>query len=265
MAEKFSTGLRDSLLGEDGLRRLMADFVLDVYSGSPPATADAAATGTKLCRVTKASGTVSATELSIAAQSYLNITKIDAGSTLALNLNSEGAVTYTAGSGADLATRVAVIAAAFEAANPVMRAMAVAATSGTGSIVFQSKIPGLTYTLTVAGSGAGTIGAAATHDGMVDKSVIGNTRSDALQLGTPASGVISKETGQTWSGTNLVTGTAGYFRMVLPDDTAAESTTAIRIQGSVGTGGAELNLSSLSFTVDAVTTISGGDITLPAS
>lgn len=56
MAERLSTGLVNALLDTGSLRATMADGVLDVYSGTQPATADAVETGTKLLSITLASG-----------------------------------------------------------------------------------------------------------------------------------------------------------------------------------------------------------------
>ncbi len=59
MSVKYSTGVLNRLLGEngvdtgaDGLRGIFKDCVIDVYTGGQPATPDSAATGTKLGQVT---------------------------------------------------------------------------------------------------------------------------------------------------------------------------------------------------------------------
>ena len=54
MALRFSTGLRNALLGNsadttgDGLSGVLDGCYIDIYSGAPPANADAAPIGTKL-------------------------------------------------------------------------------------------------------------------------------------------------------------------------------------------------------------------------
>lgn len=68
-------------------------------------------------------------------------------------------------------------------------------------------------------------------------------------------GVIAKNAGETWSGVNLATGTVTFFRHVLTADTAAASTTDPRIQGTVGTGGADMNLSSVALVSGATFTL----------
>lgn len=56
MTLRLSTKLRNNLVGTTGFASTFANGVIDIYSGSQPATADAAPTGTKLGRFTLASG-----------------------------------------------------------------------------------------------------------------------------------------------------------------------------------------------------------------
>lgn len=56
MAFRLSTGLRNALMKTSGFKEAMETGIIEVYSGAQPASADAAETGTKLLRVTKASG-----------------------------------------------------------------------------------------------------------------------------------------------------------------------------------------------------------------
>ena len=56
MALKYSTGLRNFLVGEGSLRKAFEDAVLNIYSGAAPATADDAPLGVLLAKITKASG-----------------------------------------------------------------------------------------------------------------------------------------------------------------------------------------------------------------
>ncbi len=85
-----------------------------------------------------------------------------------------------------------------------------------------------------------------------------------LSFGDASSGVLAKTVGETWSGTAVGTGTAGWFRLVAPSDTAASSTTEERLDGAVATSGAQLNMSSTSIVTSAVQTISTFSITMPA-
>jgi len=63
-----------------------------------------------------------------------------------------------------------------------------------------------------------------------------------------ASGAISKNSSETWRGTNIASGVASFYRHVGSADTAALSTTEPRIQGTVSTIGSEMNISDTSLT-----------------
>lgn len=77
-------------------------------------------------------------------------------------------------------------------------------------------------------------------------------------------GVLSKAPGETWSGVS-VAGTAAYYRHVAVGDDATLSTTQARIQGTVSTVGADLNLNSTTFGAGATQTIDYYSVTLPAA
>lgn len=78
-------------------------------------------------------------------------------------------------------------------------------------------------------------------------------------------GVLAKNSGETWSGVNAATGTAAYFRHVAAGDDGTLSTTQPRMQGSVGTVGADLNLSSTTLTSGATQTIDYYNVAMPIS
>lgn len=79
------------------------------------------------------------------------------------------------------------------------------------------------------------------------------------------SGILSKAPAETWSGTNAATGVAAYYRHVAAGDTGALSTTQARIQGTVATVGADLNLSSTSLASGASQTVDYYSVTVPAA
>lgn len=144
MALKLSTGLRNGMLAGSAFKTLLADGFVKFYTGTPPATADAAVTGTLLCIVSDNS-------------------------------------------------------------------------TGTG-----------------------------------------------LDLETAAvSGSITKATAQAWSGVNLATGTASYFRYVENTDDGSSSTTKIRLQGTCGTSGADCNMTSVNLSSGATQTVDAASFTLP--
>lgn len=66
---------------------------------------------------------------------------------------------------------------------------------------------------------------------------------------TASGGVITKNTSEVWTGDVTASGTATFFRMEFAADTGAFSTTAVRMQGTVGLVGADLNFSSVNLTL----------------
>ena len=143
MAIKASTGLRNGLLNSTGLSTALDGGFINIYSGPPPADADAAATGTLLCVISE---------------------------------------------------------------------------SGTGG---------------------------------------------GLHFDTPADGILPKDSAEVWHGTNLATGVAGYYRHVSAADTGGVSVTQPRLQGTIGTAGYDMNLSSTSLTAAAIQTMDYYTVSLP--
>ena len=87
---------------------------------------------------------------------------------------------------------------------------------------------------------------------------------NGLEFGDYSSGTISKCADETWSGVGLADGTAGWFRLVAnPTDALGASTTLPRIDGSIGTSGANLNMSSTTIVTGATYTIDTFTLTLP--
>jgi hypothetical protein len=92
---------------------------------------------------------------------------------------------------------------------------------------------------------------------------------DALGTGltweaAAVSGVLSKTAAETWQGVNAASGTATFFRFVQPADDGLADPAQLRIQGTVGLVGAELNLSSTTLTVSATQTINHFNVALPS-
>ena len=88
---------------------------------------------------------------------------------------------------------------------------------------------------------------------------------NGLEFGAAASGAISKASGATWSGAAVASGTAGWFRLYAnATDAGGASTSLPRIDGSVGTSGADLNMSSTTITSGQTYTIDTFTITLPS-
>ena len=89
------------------------------------------------------------------------------------------------------------------------------------------------------------------------------TATNGLDFDAPASGVISKASGETWSGAAGAAGTAGWFRLYDNALITGASTTAIRVDGAVAVSGGQLNMST-SIDANAPVTVDQFDLTLPA-
>lgn len=84
-----------------------------------------------------------------------------------------------------------------------------------------------------------------------------------LTFDAAVGGVLGKAVAETWTGTAVATGTAGWFRMITANDLGTTNTTDERIDGAVSTAGAELNFNNLSISSGSVQTISTFSITVP--
>lgn len=91
------------------------------------------------------------------------------------------------------------------------------------------------------------------------------TATNGINLGAAESGIIGKDSSEVWSGVGLVRGTAGWFRFYDNTGTTRASTTAVRLDGSIATTGAQMNMSNTTITESATTTISSVAITDPMS
>jgi hypothetical protein len=97
--------------------------------------------------------------------------------------------------------------------------------------------------------------------------MVSGVGTNGINMATPSGGAIGKASGEVWSGKNLATGTAGWFRWY-PNafDTnmgAAAAGNKIRLDGNVATSGGQLNLSSVSLRLDITTTIDNVNLFLP--
>ena len=89
------------------------------------------------------------------------------------------------------------------------------------------------------------------------------TKTNGCAFDDPVAGVLGKKDADTWSDTGIATGTAGWFRYYCNDYDVSAS--GLCLDGTVGTSGAQLNLSSVAIVEDATTTIDEFEITLPAN
>jgi len=258
MALRLSTGLRNHLLANGSLRNALQGGILEIYSGSQPTTADDAVTGTLLATISNASGGVTSEVLS---SGTVTLTGGASGSINTVTVNGiniipSSAVPFNTSlnqTASDLATAINA-----DQSSPEYRA------SASGAAVTITAMPGtgtgpngfvVTATLTaITASYANMAGGVANVNG--------------LRFAASSAGSITKAAAQTWSGTGVANGAAGWFRFkaAVVDGGGVDSTAAfIRMDGAVATSGAELNMSSTTIAAGAIQTISAFAITQPAA
>ena len=92
---------------------------------------------------------------------------------------------------------------------------------------------------------------------------VAGTATNGLTFAAAASGAVSKS--GVWSFNGIAAGTAGWFRLKGNGvDAGALSTTLPRLDGSVATSGADLNLSNIAIAVGAPNTVDTYTFTIPA-
>jgi hypothetical protein len=251
MPLRYSSGAVDFFQENGGQKEAFHDGIIDIYSGSQPASADAAKTGTHLARITLAGGAFTAGVKSTRRMDKATITYDQDGDAYALVINGTS-YSYTSEIGND-ADDVALALAALVDASPVVSATAIA-----NVITVRALYGGVDYTIANTGTTTG--------GNNVVASVIANARINGLQWGDSVLGVLSKESG-VWEGVNLASGTAGYFRFkanAVDDD--SESTSLVRLDGNISTSNAPLIISGgINLIKDAITTVQAGTGTRPKS
>ena len=258
MAERISTGMRNKILAMK--REILDDFVRNIYTGTSPTSADNAKSGTLLVTITKSSGTVDSNERSTPGRWSVTIPGTHATGTYAVNITTADSVTPTTctynttdpeghASNDDIAKG---LARKIREACPQVFAIAEGANS---KLYIQGRVGGLDISAVADGVGTITI--------VTFSEIEVAARSDALYYAAPSSGSMSKAT-DTWSGLIAATGVAGYFRDVRPDDDGTESTAQQRLQGTISTSGAELNIGNTTLTAGETHTVTTYSLTEPA-
>ena len=110
----------------------------------------------------------------------------------------------------------------------------------------------------------------ATADAAATGTLLGTVSVNGAGTGTTydaaVAGVLSKAAAEVWRFTGLAAGIAGWFRCYPAGDTITNiSTTATRIDGAIGSSGADLNLTNLTIAVSQVNTVDTFTITLPTA
>lgn len=84
----------------------------------------------------------------------------------------------------------------------------------------------------------------------------------SFENAAPTDALLKKKASETWSGTVIANGVATWYRLRKTTDAGASSTTETRIDGTVGTSGADINLTSTNMVTGAPFTVSSYAIEL---
>lgn len=255
MALRLSTGLVNKMMDTGSLKDIFANCVIDIYSGTQPTGADAAASGTLLATITKGSAAYTAETratgtLTLAgASGALNTVTVNALDILGAAVNFNTSLNQTA---VDVAAQIN--------RNP-KNLLFVASATGASAVVTLTAVNGLgtlPNAWVVAYTATTMTATAVNMSGGVDAV-------NGLRFDVATAGSIPKLVADTWSGLGLAPGgTAGWFRVRESGDTGTgATTTAARLDGSVSTSGADMNLGSLTVTTGAPFILSSAALTLP--
>ncbi len=262
MGLRISTGLRDFMLERGSLKRALNGGRLQLYSGSQPTSPNDVPNGTLLNTITLASGANTAEVLSqgsVTLATGTTFTTFDSLTVDGINIMSAVIAWDT-----DLDTSLQLVVDNIND-NLSMPDYSASYNSGTDKITI-TALPGTGTSpngLVVASASTG--GDATWTDVNMGTETSGVASANGLDFGDASSGQLVKGSG-VWSGAAVATGTAGWFRVEgSVDDDDSSSTTLIRLDGNIGTTGADLNVSSTTITSGATTTIDTFNVTLPAS
>lgn len=260
MALSFSQGLRDFVAIHGGYKQALEGGIIEIRSGSAPATADAAVSGTLLCTVSQASGAVTKEVLSVGvisiggASGTVDSITVNGLEILGAAVSFNGTIAQTC---IDVAAQINEYV---PPKGPKYKASAALAS------VFISALPGTgtspngyacTCTATTITGTNGTMGTGGT-------AAVGVCGSNGLQYGGSTAGVIGNS--GVWSGVNIATGVAGYFRILSSvNDSGTAGTTLIRVQGVCGISSGDYPMTSTTLTAGQTHTVDSFSLTLPAA
>lgn len=257
MTLRLSTGTRNAINSSLGFAGAFNHGTINIYSGTQPATADSAVTGTLLGVVTLSSAT-----LTREVQASQTITVAGASGSVntvlvsTLNIIPDGAVPF----------RVDAATTASDLCDAINRNGLFTATVAAAVVTVKPRPgAGATYNAvafaTTATTLTATVGAATLSGGV--------SAINALGFGSSAAGAIGKPANAVWSFSGAAAGTAGWFRMVGSIDDAGAAIVAApylcRIDGSIATTGGDMNLSNTVIAVAAPNTIDSFTWTTPAA
>lgn len=258
MAFYVSTGLDNqtynAIRGAVGATYSLQGGWIGIYSGTQPASADAATTGTLLLKITNSAGTFASGVYQTTDDDNVCASQA-VTSGVNMTLNGAGAGTLGVGYHVSIAS---VGTEDLRTANFRITG------TGNNDEAIVEYIDGGNNAVVYTTNCFKTVTEIYPRKPAVFTSnvKVGYGITNGLYLALAASGEITKHASQTWSGVGIADGTAGWFRFYgAATDAGGISTTLPRLDGRIATSGAELNLSNTSIVTGASQTISSFSIT----
>jgi len=295
----FSQGVVNAVAMGQGWGDIIRNAVVVVYSGSKPVAPETAASGgTELVRFTTASGALTAETRAackiVLAGGTVGSDKVNIG----MNIGASAVVSITGGDVAwttNLATTMQAVITAINSNWTYPDFYAVVGGTVVGGVTYGAANAGEFYLIAPKNSGtvfntatitcANTTITAAVNGGSATTtgtgtfgSGTGSTAGVACVNGLtmtypPSAGQINKA--GVWSGTASATGTAGWFRIICTpcydtgltnlSSSSDDSKLIQRIDGTIGTSGADMLVSSATITNAVSQTVTTFSMTVPAA
>lgn len=254
MAFTISTGLENqsynAVRGAVSATYSLNGGYIGVYSGTQPASADDAATGDLLMKITNASGAFSPGVYQTADDDGVCQSQTP-GAAGALTINGTTAGTLGVG-------YYVTIYGSGNESNKIFRVTG----TGNGDEAIIEYLQGPNNSTVSTKNTFKTVTEVYISAASAAAVKVGYGITNGLFLALAADGAIEKHASQTWSGLGIAAGTAGWFRFYgSATDAGGSSTTLPRIDGRCATSGAEMNLSNTSVVVGAAQSITEFSIT----
>lgn len=257
MSLKLSAALRNMINQGTSLKQAMSNSVMKWYTGAQPLTADTAPSGTLACTISLASGALTREVLAVGsvaltggASGSVNTLTVNGIEIMGSATNFNTSLIQTA---TDIVTKINN--------NPQNLLFTASNVAGTSATITLTAKPGL-------GALANwTVASTVTTITKTDTNLTGGVTSvNGLRWGSSAAGVLSKDTTQVWSGVAGATVTVGWFRFeaAVLDGLGTDVTESVmRIDGSIGIAGAELNMGSPAIVTGITQRVDSLSLTLP--
>lgn len=260
MSSKNSMGLRNFLLSEGSEARAFSGGVIELRSGPQPSSPNNAASGTLLGTITMAGG---AHTKEVRPTGSVQLTGGAAGTVSSITVNSIEILGATITYATSLANTADLIVAQINRYQTKTGVEYTAVSDGTAT-------PTITITPTLGVGALGNGWVVATTIATMTKTDVnlanGVTAVNGLTYEGVASGVLAKNSTETWSGTWVASGTIGHFRMkAAVVDADAASQVLIRKDGTVTStgGGGDIEITNTTVTSGAPFTVTSFTISAP--